>query len=132
MIRGTNQEFRFKLSCDWNDLVTVRVAFWQDNYKGPEVWRPLPIIKIRSQCGQVEGEAKQCSVVLNQEETLRFSDKRKAKVQLRGVTSDGRPIATKQHLITVYPVNDDSILDGDILPTPTYDDLIILDGQNIL
>jgi hypothetical protein len=131
MIRGTNQEFRFKLSCDWEDLVTVSVAFWQDNYKGPEVWRPLPIIKIRSQCGSVKNEPKQCSVVLNQEETLRFSDKRKAKVQLRGVTNDGRPIATKQHLITVYPVYDDSILDGGIEPTPTYD-IIILDGQNIL
>jgi hypothetical protein len=71
-------------------------------------------------------------VTLNQEETLRFSDRRKAKVQLRGVTYDGRPIATMEHLIKVYPVCDDSILDGDILPTPTYEDLIILDGQNIL
>lgn len=132
MVRGTNQEFRFKLSCNFADLATVRVAFWQDNYNGPASWRPLPIIKVKSQCGQVEDEAKQCSVVLNQEETLRFSDKRKAKVQLRGVTYDGRPIATMEHLIKVYPVYDDSILDGDILPTPTYEDLIILDGKNIL
>ena len=132
MIRGTNQEFRFNLSCNFADLKTVKVTFWQENYYGPETWRPLPIIKIKPQCLPVEDEAKQCSVVLNQEETLRFTDKRKAKVQLRGITEDGRPIATLEHLIKVYPVKDDSILDGDIVPTPTYEDLIILDGQNIL
>mgnify|MGYP003296717900 CR=1 FL=1 len=131
MVRGTNQEFRFKLSCNFADLATIRVMFWQDNYNGPASWRPLPIIKVRSQCAACD-EANQCSVTLNQEETLRFSDKRKAKIQLRGVTHDGRPIATMEHLIKVYPVYDDSILDGDILPTPTYEDLIILDGQNIL
>lgn len=132
MTRGTNQEFRFKLSLDFGQLATVRVAFWQDNNNGPASYRPLPIIKVKAQCDKVEGEPKQCSIVLNQEETLRFSDKRKAKVQLRGVTYDGRPIATKEHLIKVYPVYDDSILDGEVVPTPTYDDLIILDGQNIL
>jgi hypothetical protein len=131
MTRGTNQEFRFKLSCDFDELATIRVKFWQDNYNGPETWRPLPIIKVKAQCAPCD-EVNQCSVVLNQEETLRFSDKRKAKIQLRGVTYDGRPIATMEHLIKVYPVSDDSILDGDIIPTPTYDDLIILDGQNIL
>lgn len=131
MIRGTNQEFRFDLSCDFADLVNVSVAFWQDNNSGPAKYRPLPIIKVKGQCAPCN-EANQLSVVLNQEETLRFSDKRKAKVQLRGVTRDGRPIATMEHLIKVYPVYDDSILDGDILPTPTYEDLIILDGKNIL
>jgi hypothetical protein len=131
MVRGTNQEFRFKLSCNFADLATVNVAFWQDNNNGPAKYRPLPIIKVKTQCSPCD-EANQCSVVLNQEETLRFSDKRKAKAQLRGVTYDGRPIATKEHLIKVYPVYDDSILDGDILPTPTYEDIIVLDGQNIL
>ena len=131
MVRGTNQEFRFKLSCAFGELAMVRVKFWQDNYNGPETWRPLPIIKVKAQCAPCD-EVNQCSVVLNQEETLRFSDKRKAKVQLRGVTYDGRPIATMEHLIKVYPVGDDSILDGEIIPTPTYEDLIILDGQNIL
>lgn len=132
MVRGTNQEFRFKLSCRFDELAQVRVMFWQDNYNGPASWRPLPIIKVKPQCGWNEDEPNWCSVALNQEETLRFSDKRKARVQLRGVTYDGRPIATMEHLIKVYPVYDDSILDGDILPTPTYEDLIILDGQNIL
>lgn len=131
MVRGTNQEFRFKLSCSFADLATVRVTFWQDGNDGPAKYRPLPIVKVKAQCAPCD-EANQCSVTLNQEETLRFSEKRKAKVQLRGVTYDGRPVATLEHLIKVYPVHDDSILDGDILPTPTYEDLIILDGQNIL
>lgn len=131
MVRGTNQEFRFKLSCNFGELATVKVSFWQDNYNGPASYRPLPIIKVKAQCSPCD-EPNQCSVMLNQEETLRFSDKRKAKVQLRGVTYDGRPIATLEHLIKVYPVYDDSILDGEIIPTPTYEDLIILDGQNIL
>ena len=131
MIRGTNQEFRFKLSCNFTDLATIRVVFWQDNNNGPTNYRPLPIIKVKTQCAPCD-EVNLCSVTLNQEETLRFSDKRKAKVQLRGVTHDGRPIATPEYLIRVYPVYDDSILDGDILPTPTYEDFIILDGENIL
>ena len=131
MVRGTNQEFRFNLSCKFEELAQARVTFWQENYNGPENWRPLPIIKVKAQCASCEDD-NQCSVTLNQEETLRFTDKRKAKVQLRGVTFDGRPVATLIHLIKVYPVYDDSILDGEIVPTPTYEDLIILDGHNIL
>ena len=131
MVRGTNQEFRFKLSCTFDELATVLVSFWQENYNGPASYRPLPIVKVKAQCAPCD-EPNLCSVTLNQEETLRFTDKRKAKAQLRGVTYDGRPIATLEHLIKVYPVHDDSILDGEIIPTPTYEDYIILDGQNIL
>ena len=130
MVRGTNQEFRFNLSCNYDELATAKVLFWQENYNGPASWRPLPIVKIKQQCPKAGDNV--LSVTLNQEETLRFSDKRKAKVQLRGVTKDGHPIATREHLIKVYPVYDDSILDGEVVPTPTYEDLIILDGQNIL
>ena len=131
MIRGTNQEFRFNLSCQFAELEKVKVEFWQENYYGPVPYRPLPIVKVKAQCAPCD-DANQCSVTLNQEETLRFTDKRKAKVQLRGLTYDGRPIATLEHLIKVYPVHDDSILDGEIKPTPTYEDIIILDGHNIL
>ena len=131
MIRGTNQEFRFKLSCPFEEVAALRIVFWQDNYNGPAKYRPLPIIKVKEQCSPCS-DPYQCSITLNQEETLRFTENRKAKVQLRGVTEDGRPIATKERLITVYPVHDDSIIDGDIIPTPTYEDFIILDGENIL
>ena len=130
MIRGTNQEFRCKLSCTYEDLATVRVTFWQENYNGPASWRPLPIVKVLAQCSPVGEDV--LSVTLNQEETLRFTEKRKAKAQLRAVTKSGVPIATKEHLIKVYPVYDDSVLDGGVVPTPTYEDLIILDGRSII
>lgn len=131
MIRGSSQEFRYKLPCAFDDLAEVRISFWQDNYKGPANYRPLPIIKIKAQCQKCD-QPDLLSVTLNQEETLRFSDRRKAKVQLRALTTSGVPIVAREQLLTVYPVHDDSILDGDIVPTPTYDDFIILDGQNII
>lgn len=131
MIRGTSQEFRCQLPCNFTELVAVRVAFWQENYNGPASYRPLPIIKTKAQCAQGD-QSNVLSVTLNQEETLRFSEKRKAKAQLRALTAAGVPIATREHLITVYPVYDDSILDGDVIPTPTYEDLILLDGQPIV
>ena len=130
MIRGTNQEFRCALPCEYEQLDVVRVTFWQENYSGPASYRPLPIIKVLTQCKKVGTNV--LSVTLNQEETLRFSEKRKAKAQLRALTKSGVPIATYEHLMPVYPVRDDSILDGDVIPTPTYEDLIILDGQPII
>lgn len=130
MIRGTSQEFRCKLPCAYEELETVKVVFWQENYNGPVGYRPLPIVKVLAQCAKVGANV--LSITLNQEETLRFTEKRKAKAQLRALTKSGVPIATKERLIKVYPVYDDSILGGDIAPTPTYEDLIILDGQPII
>jgi hypothetical protein len=132
MIRGTNAEFRFKLPYDFSELSAIKITFWQDNNNGPSSDRPLPIVKIREQCSPGD-QPNICSVILNQEETLRFTDKRKANVQLRATTTTGIPIASPQQLIAVYPVYDDTILDGDaILPTPSYDGLIVLDGQPII
>jgi hypothetical protein len=131
MIRGTNAEFRFNLPYDFSEIAMVKITFWQDNNNGPSSDRPLPIVKIREQCSPGD-QPNICSVVLNQEETLRFTEKRKAKVQLRATTATGIPIASPQQLITVYPVYDDTILDDAILPTPSYDGLVILDGKKII
>lgn len=132
MIRGTSQEFRFSLPYNFSeDVAELQIQFWQDNYTGPTKYRPLPITKVKEQCFPCNN-SNQCSVTLTQEETLRFTDKRKARVQLRGITLGGVPFATKEHLIHVYPIKDDSILNGDIVPTPAYDDLVILDGQIII
>lgn len=133
MIRGTNAEFRFNLPYNVSELEIVKITFWQDGYSGPTSDRPLPITKVLSQC-RLGDDARQLSVTLNQEETLRFTDKRKAKVQLRATTYTGIPIANKEQLITVYPVRDDSILDSDheILPAPTIDGWIYLDGEAIV
>ncbi len=131
MIRGTSQEFRYKLPCNFSELDVVKVKFWQENYNGPARHRPLPIIKVKAQCSP-GNQSNVLSITLNQEETLRFSEKRKAKVQLRALTTAGVPIASRERLIPVYPVCDDSILDNDVMPTPTYEDFVLLDGQNII
>jgi hypothetical protein len=132
MVRGTNAEFRWKLPYDFSELTLVEITFWQDNNSGPSSSRPLPIIKVRSQCHRGD-KPNELSVTLNQEETLRFTEKRKAKVQLRAKTTTGVPFASKVQLITVYPIYNDSVLDDTILPTPpSEDELILLDGQNII
>jgi hypothetical protein len=75
-------------------------------------------------------------VVLNKEETLRFTDKKKARVQMVAESLDGIvPFSHKPYTFTVYPVLDDSILGDDIIPTPGPSDdggVVILDGSTII
>lgn len=130
MIRGTNAQFKFKLPYNYAEIELVKITFWQPENDGPADNRPLPILKVLEQCSPTD-QPNELSVTLNQEETLRFSEERKAYVQLRAQTVDGIPIASPQKQITVYPIYDDSILDEEILPTPDYDGLIILDGSTI-
>lgn len=133
MIRGTTAQFKFKLPYNVVDIATAKINFWQENYSGPNQSRPLPIVKVLSQCSE-SNMPDELLVFLNKEETLRFLDDRKAYVQLHAKTKDGTAFASKKEAITVYPVYDDSILDDDILPTPTpdYGDVIILDGEPIV
>jgi hypothetical protein len=131
MIRGTNAQYTFNLPYNFADVKIVEITFWQKENDGPSSDRPLPIIKVLKQCSPTD-KPKQLSVTLNQEETLRFSDKRKAYVQCRGETLSGIPFASLEKLITVYPVYDDSILGEEILPTPTSDGWVYLDGSTII
>ena len=131
MIRGTNAQFKFKLPYNYSELSVVKIVFWQDDNDGPSLSRPLPIVKVLSQCSQCDSP-KEISITLNQEETLRFVDDRKAYVQLRGATIDGINFGNKKTPITVYPVYDDTILDDEILPTPDYDGWVVLDGSTIV
>lgn len=130
MIRGTNAQFKFRLPYNCYEIQVVKIVFWQPENRGPTADRPLPITKILNQCSFTE-IPNEIVVTLNQEETLRFVDNRKAYVQLRATTFDGVPIASKQKLITVHPICDDTILEDEVLPTPDYDGLVILDGLNI-
>lgn len=131
MIRGTNAQFKFRLPYDYSEIKSVKIVFWQSENSGPDESRPLPIIKVLEQC-KPTNIANEISVILNQEETLRFEDDRKAYVQLRAMTLDGTPIASRESAITVYPIFDESILDDEILPTPDYDGWVYLDGQTIV
>lgn len=130
MIRGTNAQFKFNLPYQYSDLEVATITFWQPENNGPSIDRPLPIKKILAQCSPSDNPYQLC-VTLNQEETLRFTEERKAFVQLRATTYDGIPVANKKQPITVYPIYDDSILDDDILPTPDYDGWVFLDGNII-
>lgn len=130
MIKGTTTQFKFYLPCDFSELETVKVIFWQDGYAGPSDDRPLPITKIKAQCTTPNSSRELC-VTLSQEETLRFTEERKAYVQFRARAVDGSSYGTKKREITVYPVYDDSVLDDIITPTPDYDGWIFLDGQVI-
>ena len=129
MIKGTTWQFDFKLPYAFNQIVKIDITFWQDNYNGPSESRPLPIKKKLSQCRQ-GSDPNILSVFLNKEETMRFTDDRKAYVQYIGVTTEGSDFGCKKKLITVHPVEDDSIFDENLIPTPPPDDddIIILDG----
>lgn len=130
MIRGTNAQFKFQLPYRASEVNTVKIVFWQSGNNGPSLSRPLPIVKVLDQC-KYDASSKEITVTLSQEETLRFSDDRKAYVQLRGTTTDGIPFGSKQSTILVYPVYDDTILGEEMLPTPDYDGWVVLDGSNI-
>lgn len=132
MVRGTTAQFRFKLPYDVYDISMIKITFWQEGYNGPDTTRPLPIVKVLEQCSQ-SNRPNELIVKLNKEETLRFTDERKAYVQLQGKTISQTAFASKKVAITVYPVYDDSILDDDIVPTPVPDEngVVILDGAVI-
>lgn len=137
MVRGTTAQFKFSLPYNYEELKLACVVFWQPGNNGT-IDAPLPIKKtltaddIQQYCDP--DNPKELSITLSQSETLRFSDKMKAKVQLSAKTFEGTRFASKQELITVYPIYDDSILGDDIDPTPDDEDgdgWIILDGETI-
>ena len=131
MIRGTDAQFKFVLPYDYSQISSVTIVFWQDGNTG-FLGSPLPIYKTLEQCSTTHNP-RELVVTLNGDETLRFSEKRKACVQLNGETIEGADFGSKQELITVYPSFKDSDLD-DIIPTPGVDNKdgwIVLDGKPI-
>ena len=133
MIRGTTAQFKFRLPYNLSDISIIKITFWQEGYGGPDSTRPLPIVKILDQCTRSD-LPNEIIATLNKEETLRFVDDRKAYVQVQGKTIDKVAFASKQVLVSVYPVYDDSILDEEIVPTPGPDinGIIYLDGGIIV
>lgn len=123
MIRGTTAQFKFKLPCTKGSLEWATIKFSQSNNPNPL----LPIVKTLSHCGNPETSHELC-VSLTSEETLRFSDKLKAKVQLRAFHStSGTIFGMKEKYIPVYPMDFDPYVPVDGLD----DEYIILDGGKI-
>ena len=120
MIRGTTAQFKFKLPCTTDELVSASVVFWQNGNKSFQ-----PIKRVKDQCALLDGNY--LCVSLTPSETLRFSDKYKAQVQLRG-QYDQTTFASRTEFITVYPINEEAM---DAEYPDDKEGYIILDGEKI-
>jgi hypothetical protein len=128
MIRGTTAQFKFKLPYALNELNSITIKFWQPGNPSDS----LPIYKYKQNCE--ERVEKEVYVSLRPSDTALFSDKYKAKLQLRAQPAIGAPFGSKEQLITVYPMPDDIIIDDPTIDpdTPTEEGWIILDGHTIV
>lgn len=146
MIKGTSQTFKFKIPCSIHNIVEARIVFWQDDYNGPSIDKPLPIIKTKewcycsncnktiTNCDCSDNDFCEIYVTLSFDETLRFTEFRKAYVQAILSLDNGKSWATKQTMFTVYPVYGDTGAGGiDIpIPEPSDNGYIILDGEGVV
>lgn len=133
MIRGTTQPFKITLPCKNTDLEYITIFFSQPNNPN----KNLPRIKELKDCGPRNNDDKldgtnDLSVSLNAWETAQFSDRYKAKMQLRAKPIGGVEFAMPEYLITVYPMSDDLINQNPLIPAETSDGLIVFDGNNIV
>ena len=127
MVRGTTAQFKFKLPYKTEELLWATIKFWQPNNPS----KLLPITRKLDDCATTDNPMELC-VSLTAEETSRFTDKYKAKVQLRAQHSNsGTVFGDKTRLITVYPMRDDIIEEDPNLPNANEDGWIVLDGKTI-
>lgn len=126
MICGTTAQFKFQMPYPKNELEWVEIKFWQTN--NPSVL--LPIVKTKEHC-VTNGNQKELFVSLTEEETNRFSDKYKVKLQVRAKhAKTGTVFANTPQLITVYSTNDD--VGGGDASTSSVEKYVILDGGSII
>ena len=131
MIRGTTAQFKFKLPYIKAELAWATIKFWQTGNSGT-MQAPLPITKKLSHCDSPD-DSKELYVSLTAEETSRFSDKTKAKVQLRAQHSEsGTIFGTRPQLITVYPMLDEILNEDPTMPSENEEGWIVLDGETII
>lgn len=126
MIRGTTAQFKFKLPYAKSELAWATIKFWQPN--NTNVF--LPITKSLEHCDAPD-DSTELYVSLTAEETMRFSEKYKARVQLRSQANDGTIFGCPPKLISVYPMRDDIIEENPELPTENEEGWIIFDGEPI-
>lgn len=126
MIRGTTAPFTFKLPYSKNDIEWAIMKFWQDGNTF------TPITKRETDC--TSSDEYEYNVLLTPAETLKFSDKMKAKAQLVAKLKSGVKFGSHQQLVTVYPIlNDDDLIgDNPTEDAPVEDGWAILDGGVIV
>lgn len=132
MVRGTTAQFKFNTPYTKGELLWATVQFWQTGNNGTSE-APLPITKKLSHCDSPDDSMELC-FSLTAEETARFSDKLKAKVQFRAQCKNGTVFGSRPQLISVYPMSDGIIEEDPTLPLPDEDEngFVILDGEDIL
>lgn len=131
MIRGTTAQFKFKMPYPKDELLWIRLKFWQPNNPSSL----LPITKVRNTTEDDFGttdDPKELIVSLTAEETSRFLDKYKAKMQLRAEHSTGTVFGTKPQLVTVYPMLDNLIEEDPTILPADENGFIIIDGGAIV
>ena len=127
MIRGTTAQFKFKLPYTKEELEWVTIKFWQP---GNNTYL-LPITKRLEHCETTDDHKELC-LSLTPEETSRFSDKYKAKVQLRAMcTASNAIFGCKPKIVSVYPMRDDIIEENPTLPAENEEGWVVLDGETI-
>lgn len=128
MIRGTTAQFKFKLPYPISELSWATIKFWQPNNPS----KLLPIVKKLQDCGGSDDSYDLC-ISLTAEETSRFLDKYKAKVQLRALhENSGTIFGTHPALVSVYPMPDDIIEEDPSLPPVNPEGWVIFDGKAIV
>lgn len=118
MIRGTTASFKFKLPCKLKDVLEARVVFWQDGYSGT-LGNKLPKTQKYYNSDFTDPESSELIAILTETDTRAFTDKLKARVQMKAVyqhTDDNGQVTISTfgsypQLFTVYPM-DDEIMDG--------------------
>lgn len=128
MIRGTTASFTFKLPYPKNQIAWATIKFWQDGNSF------LPITKTFKDLDPSD-DSYELGVQLTAAETMKFSDRVKAKAQLAAQLKEeygGSKFASQQQLITIYPILDDLITDDPAPDAPTTDGWTILDGGSIV
>jgi hypothetical protein len=148
MIRGTTAPFKFEVPYDTNTISAIVVTFSQKHWYGTDTAK-LPIKKwyLASWATQEDGSvklvetrndgfafsttnSKEIQTNLTEEETLRFSDKEKAYMQIRVIfdLDEGQVArASLPQKITVYPVLSDEQI-GTPTPSEVIDNVYIFDA----
>lgn len=129
MTRGTTAQFKFIMPYAKDELAWIVIQFWQSN----NLNELLPIVKTKEDC-VVGDDPKELVISLTPEETSWFSDKYKAKMQVRAQhILTGTVFGMKKpQLITVYPMPDDIIIENPTLPPVNKDGWVFIDGGTIV
>ena len=138
MIRGTTAPFKFSVPYTWSEICAIEATFTQKKDDGSM----LSIVKAYDTRWGDDANPGGFTpddnspyiiyVILDPEETLQFSEKRKAQAQIKVYCPGKGTVANKPAMFTVYPVSNDGILEEDPgEPEPGGGNVWVLDAGDI-